>query len=69
MSEITLTAEQYIKLYALARRSLHTAFVWNDHNFSDPEKMARVTAKEHGITSIDDANDFCGSLPTVPIEG
>ena len=55
--------EQYEKLVILARRALHTAYVWNDHNFECARKIAEKTAKSVGINSFDDANNFIDSLP------
>jgi len=47
-----------LKLYELARRTLHIAYVWNDHNFPHPKSLCRATAEEYGFTSFDDANNF-----------
>lgn len=55
--------EQYRKLLILARRTLHTAYVCNDHNFDSPESLARETAKSIDIDNFDSANDFIASLP------
>lgn len=58
-----ISKEEYRKLVTLARRALHTAFVWNDHNFECAGKLAGKTAKSVGINSVDDANNFIDSLP------
>ena len=67
---IELSRDQYRRLVILARMALHTAYVWNDHNFNDkPEVMCRITARGVGINTFDDANDFIASLPLQNIEG
>ncbi len=43
-------------VYALARKLLWIAYVWNDHNFDHPYKIARALAQEFGIESFDQAN-------------
>lgn len=43
-------------VYALARKLLWVAYVWNDHNFDHPYKIARKLAAEFGIESFDQAN-------------
>lgn len=40
----------------LARKLLWVAYVWNDHNFEHPYKIARKLAQEFGIESFDQAN-------------
>lgn len=46
-------------MYDLARRCLHIAFVWNDHNFAEsPVEMAKKEAKKYGITDIHTANSY-----------
>lgn len=63
-----ISDEQYRKLVILARRALHTAFVWNDHNFECARKLSEETAKSVGITSFDSANNFIASLPVQHIQ-
>ena len=46
------------QLLLLSRRTLHIAYVWNDHNFEAAHKIARETAKECGINSMEEAEDF-----------
>lgn len=58
-----INEDQYRKLVILARRALHTAYVWNDHNFECARKLAGETAKSVGINSFDSANNFIASLP------
>ncbi len=58
-----ISNEQYGKLVTLARRALHTAYVWNDHNFDCAKKLANETARSVGISDFDGANDFIASLP------
>lgn len=41
--------------FALARRTLHLAYVWNDHNFVPAQQLARETAQSVGIFSFEDA--------------
>lgn len=61
---VELSDSQYYKLYLLARRSLHSAYVFNCHNFQDSvHDMARNTANDIGIKSLEDANDFLSELP------
>lgn len=55
---VSVPREDYVVLLNLARRSLHFAFVWNDHNFGDAKFMAKQQAGELGISSLDKANDF-----------
>jgi len=43
-------------VYALARKLLWIAYVWNDHNFDHPYQIARKLAQEFGIESFDQAN-------------
>lgn len=43
-------------VYALARKLLWVTYVWNDHNFDHPYKIARKLAAEFGIESFDQAN-------------
>jgi hypothetical protein len=50
------------KLVKLARKTLWTAFVWNDHNFKPAHEEARKLCKELGINSLDEANAFLDSL-------
>ena len=47
-------------VYALARKLLWIAYVWNDHNFDHPYKIARALAQEFGIESFDQANAWLG---------
>lgn len=45
----------------LARRLLWIAYCWNDHNFDAPHLEARKTAQQHGIHTLDQANEWlCG---------
>lgn len=46
------------RLLLLARRTLHTAFAWNDHNFEPAHKMAKQEAKDCGIDSTEEAEEF-----------
>lgn len=46
------------KLLSLSRRTLHFAYVWNDHNFGTPKGMAKDTAIDAGLFTLDEANDF-----------
>jgi len=62
---IELKTSDYSKLVALARRTLHIAYVWNDHNFDDPDVMAVETAEQLEINNFNEANDFLGSLPVI----
>lgn len=59
----SVTAEQYRILVILARRALHIAYVWNDHNFPPAHMAARETAKSLNIYDLDGANDFIADLP------
>lgn len=43
-------------VYVMARKLLWIAYVWNDHNFDHPYKVAREMAQEFGIESFDQAN-------------
>jgi len=45
-------------VYALARKLLWIAYVWNDHNFDAAHKVALKLAQEFGIESFDQANDW-----------
>lgn len=45
-------------VYAMARKLLWIAYVWNDHNFDHPHKIARKLAQEFGIGSFDQANGW-----------
>jgi hypothetical protein len=65
---VKIEPEDYKKLLILARRTLHTAVVWNDHNFPHPYTIAKETALTVGVENIDDANTFFDSLPPMPIE-
>ena len=63
---VKLTRDQYIKLVLLSRRALHTAYVWNEHNFQfSPEEKCKITVKELGIGNLDAASDFLASLPLI----
>jgi hypothetical protein len=43
----------------LARSALHTAFVWNDHNFTrHPKELAKEVAVGEGITTFEQANEW-----------
>lgn len=53
---------QIERLEPLARRCLHLAFVWNDHNFPDADVMAMKEAKKAGIHTLEQANDFLLSI-------
>jgi len=50
------------KLIALARRCLHLAYVWNDHNFPEAHIEAREQAQRLGINSFEAANEFLGRV-------
>ena len=58
-----LSADQYRKLYALAKRTLWTAYVWNDHNFEHPHKITRETCATADIKTFNEANEFLTNLP------
>lgn len=63
-----ISREQYRKLLILAKRTMHTAHVWNDHNFVDSAyKLAKQTTASVGITSYDEANNFLEGLPDLPV--
>lgn len=64
--KMEIDSKVYEKLISLSRRTLHTAFVWNDHNFESPEAMAKETAASNGILNTDEANEFMASLPLIP---
>lgn len=64
----SITAEQYRTLVILARRAMHIAYVWNDHNFQPAHILARETAKSLDIHDLDEANDFLAGLPIRHIE-
>ena len=49
-------------LIPMARRALHIAFVWNDHNYPSCRNMALDTAEEYGIKSFEDANTVLKSV-------
>lgn len=49
-------------LVKLARRCLHTGFVWNDHNFEAAKELAKREAEELGIHSLEDANAFIDKI-------
>lgn len=53
--------------YALARRTLHLAYAWNDHNFDAAHLLARQTAEEVGIHSAEEAEAWleANAGPTV----
>ena len=52
-------------LIPMARRALHIAFVWNDHNYPSCRNMALDTAEEYGIKSFEDANTVLKSVYAV----
>ena len=55
-------------LYDLARRCLHIAFVWNDHNFRDsPKEMARKEAAKYGIADMEAANAWLDNPDEWPV--
>lgn len=62
---IKISRKNYKKLFKLARRALHTAFIWNDRNFKDAHLMLEDTANECGIESANEADEFLSSLPEI----
>lgn len=55
-------------VYDLARRCLHIAFNWNDHNFPPAHHMARAEAERYGIKSFDDANAWLENPVEWPVK-
>ena len=66
-----VTKADYLALIAqvevlkpLARRCLWGAINWNDHNFEPLHKYCRDSAKEAGVSTIDQANALLEATPT-----
>lgn len=56
---IELTDDEFKILYDLARRTLHTAYVWNDHNnLEQPVEMCRETCRGNGLDSLAESQIF-----------
>jgi len=62
-SKMIYSSIPYESVYALARRCLWIAYVWNDHNFDSAHVEAKREAEKQGITNLDEANDFLNAPP------
>lgn len=57
-----LTNSDINNVIKLARRTLHIALCWNDHNFKSYHELAKDDVLSAGIDNIEDANKWLQSL-------
>lgn len=61
-AEVEALRNEYTARESMARRLLWLAFVWNDHNFEEAHIEARREAEAHGITTLEQANEWLSRI-------
>lgn len=61
-AEVEALRNEHTARESMARRLLWLAFVWNDHNFEEAHIEARREAEAHGITTLEQANEWLSRI-------
>jgi len=61
-AEVEALRNEHTARESMARRLLWLAFVWNDHNFEKAHIEARREAEAHGITTLEQANEWLSRI-------